>query len=86
MRRGWGGVLGGGVIYALVKVFEIEPGDVCVEGGADIGHVLLCDHTCEVVYEWGEEERSDVRASVCGVEQEGSGECDKVPVNRVQGG
>ena len=47
------GVLGW-VIYALVKVFEIVPGDVCVEEGADIKHVLLCDQTCEVVYEWGE--------------------------------
>ena len=85
MRRGWGGCWGW-VICALIKVSEIEPGDVCVEGGADIGHVLLCDHTCEVVYEWGEEERGDVRASVWGVEQEGSGECDKVPVSKIQGG
>ena len=36
--------------------------------------------------EWGEEERGDVHASVWGVEQEGSGECDKVPVSKVQGG
>ena len=76
----------GWVIYALVKVFEIEPGDVCVEGGADIGHVLLCDHTCEVVYEWGEEERSDGRASGWGIKQEGSCERDKVAVNKIQSG
>ena len=76
----------GWVIYALVKVFEIESGDVCVEGEVDIGHVLLCDHTCEVVYEWGKEERGDVCASVWGVEQEGSGECDKMSVSKVQGG
>ena len=74
------------VVDALVKVHEVEPGDVCVEGVADVGYVLLGDHTCEVVYEWGEEERSDVRTSVWGVKQEGSGERDKVPVNKVQGG
>ena len=41
---------------------------MCVEGVADARHVLLCDHTCEVVYEWGEEERSDGRASRVGGE------------------
>ena len=62
MRVCWGWV-----IYALVKVFEIKPGDVWLEEGVDIGHVFLCDHTCEVVYEWGEEERGDLRVSVWGV-------------------
>ena len=83
--RGWGWWVGGG-LYIQWSRFSSSNQVMCVEGVADVGHVLLCDHTCEVVYEWGEQERGDVRASVWGVEQEGSGECDKVPVSKIQGG
>ena len=72
-ERGEGGGLGmvmgcRWVVDALVKVREVEPGDVYVEGVADDRHVLLGDHTREVVYEWGEEKRGDMFAGTWRVE------------------
>ena len=61
--REWGWVVG-----ALVKVLKVKPGDMCVKGGADVRHVLLCDHTREMVYEWGEEKRGDVFTGMWRVE------------------
>ena len=69
VRRFWGCVGGGLYMHWSRFSRSNQVMCVCVKRGADIGHVLLCDHTCEVVYEWGVEERSDVRASVWGVEQ-----------------
>ena len=61
--REWGWVVG-----ALVKVLKVKPGDMCVKGGADVRHVLLCDHTREMVYEWGKEKRGDVFTGMWRVE------------------
>ena len=35
----------GWAVGALVEVFKVKPGDMCVKGGADVSHVLLCDYT-----------------------------------------
>ena len=61
--REWGWAVG-----ALVEVLKVKPGDMCVKGGADVRHVLLCDHTREMVYEWGEEKRGDVFTGMWRVE------------------
>ena len=51
------------VISALVEVREVKPGDMCMKGAANLGHVLLCDDAFKVMYERGEEEGRDVRAN-----------------------
>ena len=68
----------------MVEVSEVKPGDVGMEGVANVGHVLLCDHACKVVYKWGEEEGSDVCTSGWWVEKEGICECDEVTMDEVQ--
>ena len=47
------------VVDGLVKVREVEPGDVCVEGVADVGHVLRW-------YMSGERRREVMGVRVCG--------------------
>ena len=51
------------VISASVEVNEVEPGDVCMKGVANLGHVLLRDDAFKMMYEWGKEKECDVRAN-----------------------
>ena len=51
---------------------------------ANVGHVLLCDDACEMVYEWREEEGSDECASRWGVKKESHCECDEMAMCEVQ--